>query len=154
MALRVAKIRPVLTPLPPLSLERGERGGQNGPYFSHTQRKNWPTPKQGVEPSFPAFGFRRPEPKGWTGLELKAQKLLSDFKTKRGSQPFGHFKWPGVGPIELIHGSGGPLKATFWLITFSRVRFHCPTLLPLHFFANPQPPPENRSSGSKCGKGC
>jgi hypothetical protein len=36
-----------------------------------------------LEPSFPAFGFRRPEQKGWTGLELKAQKLLSDFKTKK-----------------------------------------------------------------------
>jgi hypothetical protein len=40
-------------------------------------------PKQGVEPSFPVFGFRRPEQKGWTGLKPKAQKLLSDFKTKK-----------------------------------------------------------------------
>jgi hypothetical protein len=105
-----------------------------------------------VEPSFPAFGFRRPEQKDWAGLELKAQKLLTVLKQKRGSQPFGHFKWPGVGPNELIRGSGGPLKATFWPITFSRVRFHCPTFLPLHFFANSQLPPENRSSGRNAGK--
>jgi hypothetical protein len=39
---------------------------------------------------------------------------------KRGSQPFGHLKWPGVGQNELIGGSGGALKAA-WLITFSRV---------------------------------
>ena len=73
-------------------------------------------------------------------------------KQKRGSQPFSHLKWPGVGPNELIGGSGGPLKAAFWLITFSRVQFHCPTFLPLHFFANPQLPPENRSSGRNAGK--
>jgi hypothetical protein len=42
-------------------------------------------------------------------------------KQKRGSQPFGHLKWPGVGQNELIGGSGGLLKAAFWLITFSRV---------------------------------
>jgi hypothetical protein len=36
-----------------------------------------------VELSFTAFGFRRPEQKGWTGLELKPQKLPSDFKTKK-----------------------------------------------------------------------
>ena len=105
-----------------------------------------------MEPSFPAFGFRRPEQKGSTGLELKAHETPSDFKTKRGSQPFGHFKWPGVGPNELIGGSGGPLKATLWRITFSRVRFHCPTFLPPHLFANPHLPPKHRSSGQNAGK--
>jgi hypothetical protein len=38
----------------------------------------------------------------------------------------------GVGPNELIGGSGGPLKAAFWPIIFPPVRFHCQNILPLH----------------------
>ena len=90
--------------------------------------------------------------KAGLGSSSKPNNFSQILKQKRGSQPFGHLKWPGVGPNELICGSGGPLKATFWPITFSRVRFHCPTFLPLHFFANPQLPPENRSSGRNAGK--
>ena len=90
--------------------------------------------------------------KAGLGSSSKPNNFSQILKQKRGSQPFGHLKWPGVGPNELICGSGGPLKATFWPITFSRVRFHCPTFLPLHFFANPQLPPKNRSSGRNAGK--
>jgi hypothetical protein len=58
-------------------------------------------------------------------------------KQKRGSQPFGHFKWPGAGPNELIGGSGlrRATQSEFLAKTFSRVLFHCPTFLPLqaHF---------------------
>ena len=90
--------------------------------------------------------------KAGLGSSSKPKNCSQNLKQKRESQPFGHFKWPGVGPNELIHGSGGPLEATFWPITFSRVRFHCPTFLPLHFFANPHFPPENRSSGRNAGK--
>jgi hypothetical protein len=59
------------------------------------------TPKQGVELSFAAFGFRsrRPEQKqqkGWTGLELKPQKLPSDFKTKK--------RKPAIWPSEVARG--------------------------------------------------
>ena len=90
--------------------------------------------------------------KAGLGSSSKSTNCSQILKQKRGSQPFGHLKWPGVGPNELICGSGGPLKATFWPITFSRVRFHCPTFLPLHLFANPQLPPENRSSGRNAGK--
>jgi hypothetical protein len=87
-----------------------------------------------VELSFAAFGFRRPEQKGWTGLELKPQKLPSDFlRQKRGSQQFGHLKWPGVGPNELIGGSGGPLKAAFWLITFPECNFTAQLFVPTFF---------------------
>ena len=71
--------------------------------------------------------------KAGLGSSSKPKNCSQNLRQKRESQPFGHFKWPGVGPNELIHGSGGPLKATFWPITFSRVRFHCPTFLPLHF---------------------
>jgi hypothetical protein len=39
-----------------------------------------PIPKQGARPPFSTFGFRRPEQKGWTGLEPKTQKLLPNFK--------------------------------------------------------------------------
>jgi hypothetical protein len=49
-----------------------------------------------VEPSFPAFGFRRPEQKGWTGIELKAQKLLSEFKTKK--------RKPAIWPFHILSG--------------------------------------------------
>jgi hypothetical protein len=71
---------------------------------------------------------------------------------KRGSQPFGHLKWPGVGQNELIGGSWGLLKAAFWLIIFSRVQFHCPNFVPLHLFSNPQLPPKRRSSGRNTGE--
>jgi hypothetical protein len=71
--------------------------------------------------------------KSGLGSSSKPKNCSPILKQKRGSQPFGHFKWPGVGPNELIGGSGGSLKATFWSTTFSRVRFHCPAFLPLHF---------------------
>jgi hypothetical protein len=53
------------------------------PRTHHREKPDLPQPKQGAELSFAAFGFRRPEQKGWTGLELKPQKLPSDFKTKK-----------------------------------------------------------------------
>jgi hypothetical protein len=90
--------------------------------------------------------------KAGLGSSSNPQNCPLILKQKRESQPFGHLKWPGVGPNELIGGSGGSLKAAFWLITFSRVQFHCPTFLPLHFFANPQLPPKNRSSVRNAGK--
>jgi hypothetical protein len=34
------------------------------PFQDPSPRKKTTYPKQGVEPSFPAFGFRRPEQKG------------------------------------------------------------------------------------------
>ena len=90
--------------------------------------------------------------KAGLGSSSKPIGFSQILKQKRGSQPLGHLKWPGVGPNELICGSGGPLKATFWPITFPGVQFHCPTFLPLHFFANPQLPPKNRSSVRNAGK--
>jgi hypothetical protein len=94
----------------------------------------------------------RSKKKAGLGSSSKPKKFSQVLKQKRGSQPLGHLKWPGAGPNELINGSGGPLKAAFWPTTFPRVRFHCPSFLPLHLFANPQLPPKNRSPGRNAGK--
>jgi hypothetical protein len=67
-----------------------------------------PPPKCGVGLSFPAFGFRRPDQKGWTGLEQEAPKPPPDLKKK---------KRPAAFPFEVA----GPMP-------FPRARFHymCP----------------------------
>jgi hypothetical protein len=59
--------------------------------------------------------------KAGLGSSSNPKNYSQILKQKRGSQPFGHLKWPGVGKNELIGGSGGLLKAAFWLITFPRV---------------------------------
>jgi hypothetical protein len=83
------------------------------------------------KPTFPHSVSEGRSKKAKLGSSSKSKNCSQILKQKRGSQPFGHLKWPGVGPNELICGSGGP---AFWPITFSRVRFHCPTFLPLNFF--------------------
>ena len=48
--------------------------------------KNHPAPGVALAvllTTFPAFGFRRPEQKGWTGLEPEPPKPLSDPKQKK-----------------------------------------------------------------------
>ena len=118
-----------------------------------TTAKNPTYPKAGCGTTFlPHSVLEGRSKKAGLGSSSNPKNCPQILKQKRGSQPFSHLKWPGVGPNELIGGSGGPLKAAFWLITFSRVQFHCPTFLPLHFFAVPQLPPKNRSSGRNSGK--
>jgi hypothetical protein len=46
--------------------------------------------------------------KAGLGSSSKPKNCSHILKQKRGSQPFGHLKWPGVGANELICGSGGP----------------------------------------------
>ena len=62
----------------------------------------------------------RSKKKAGLGSSSNPKNYPQILKQERGSQPFGHLKWPGVGQNELIGGSGGALKAA-WLITFSRV---------------------------------
>ena len=82
---------------------------------------------------FPHSVLESRSKKAGLGSSSKPKHFSQILKQKRGSQPFGHLKWPGVGPNELICGSGGPLKAAFWPITFPRVRFHCQLFCPYIF---------------------
>ena len=105
-------------------------------YYARTHHREKPDlPQNRVwNHLFPHSVLEGRSKKAGLGSSSKPKNCLQILKQKRGSQPFGHIKWPGVGPNELICGSGGPLKAAFWPITFPRVRLHCPTFLPLHFF--------------------
>jgi hypothetical protein len=48
--------------------------------------------------SFPAFGFRKPEQKGWAGLEPETPKPLSDLKQKKRRPGVFSFKVAGNWP--------------------------------------------------------
>ena len=126
--------------------------GRKGPTRTHHREKPDLPQSRARNYLLPHSVLEGRSKKAGLGSSSNPKNCPQILKQKRGSQPFSHLKWPGVGPNELIGGSGGPLKAAFWLITFSRVQFHCPTFLPLHFFANPQLPPKNRSSVRNAGK--
>jgi hypothetical protein len=86
--------------------------------------------------SFPAFGFRIPEQKGWAELEPENPKPLSDLKQKK--------KRPGVFPFKVAGNwpkragwrpqSQSASHSGFLAENFSRARFHCQTFLPLFLF--------------------
>jgi hypothetical protein len=100
---------------------------------------------------FPHSVLEGQSKKAGLGSSSKPKNCSQIVKQKRESQPFGHLKWPGAGPNELI-GLRRATQSGFLANNFSRVRFHCPNFLPLHFFANPQLPPKNRSSGRNAGE--
>ena len=108
--------------------------GRKGPTRTHFSEKSAPPPKHGVGLSFPAFGLRMPEQKGWAELELETPKPLSDLKQKKRSPGVFSFEVAGNCQNELAGGPKVLLTATFWPTTFPRVRFHCPTFLPLILF--------------------
>ena len=101
---------------------------------THFSEKSAPPPKHGVGLSFPAFGFRMPEQKGWAELELETPKPLSDLKQKKRSPGVFSFEVAGNCQNELAGGPKVLLTATFWPTTFPGSRFHCPTFLPLILF--------------------
>jgi hypothetical protein len=78
-----------------------------------------PPTEDGVGLSFPAFGFRMPEQKGWTLLEPETPKPLPDLEQKRGGQPFPHSNWQGAGQKSWLAAPGciishsGPLADNF-----------------------------------------
>ena len=101
---------------------------------THFSEKSAPPPKHGVGLSFPAFGFRMPEQKGWAELELETPKQLSDLKQKKRSPGIFSFEVAGNCQNELAGGPKVLLTATFWPTSFPGARFHCPTFLPLILF--------------------
>jgi hypothetical protein len=72
-----------------------------------------------------------PEQKGWTFLEPETPKPHPDLEQKKRRPAVSPFKAADSWPKELAGGPEVLLTATFWPITFPRVRFRCPTFLPM-----------------------